>query len=176
MCIEVVSMKVNVAQLLRAEGASAHYDLQEEFPPFQFDGDDLVFESPVHVTLKVSNSGKELLASGRIQTQLRAHCSRCLEEMSYPLDLEYEDEWVSTEKATEDQLENALLFDKEQVELDERILEQIVLSLPMKFTCKPDCKGLCSHCGTNLNLGECSCSEDDIDPRLAALAKWHPAE
>ena len=169
-------MKVSVAQLLRDEGSSANYDLLEEFPPLQFDGDDLTFESPVHVTLRVSNTGKELLANGRVQTRVRAHCSRCLEEMGYPLDLEYEDEWVSAAKATDDQLENALLFEKDQIELNERILEQIVLALPMKFICKPECKGLCSHCGTNLNQAKCSCGEENIDPRLAELAKWHPVE
>jgi uncharacterized protein len=28
---------------------------------------------------------------------------------------------------------------------------------------------LCQECGANLNLGDCGCVDDRIDPRLAAL-------
>ena len=47
--------------------------------------------------------------------------------------------------------------------------EELVLSLPAKPLCKKGCKGLCQNCGQNLNLGPCSCSGDQGDPRLAAL-------
>ncbi len=35
--------------------------------------------------------------------------------------------------------------------------------------CRPDCAGLCPHCGTNLNDGACDCEEDRTDPRWDAL-------
>ncbi|MGB9809870.1 MAG: YceD family protein, partial [Caldanaerobacter sp.] len=50
-------------------------------------------------------------------------------------------------------------------------LHFVILSLPMKFLCKEDCKGLCPICGTNLNYGSCSCKREDIDPRLEVLSK-----
>jgi len=36
-------------------------------------------------------------------------------------------------------------------------------------TCREDCKGLCPHCGQNLNEGQCSCSVTLEEPRWAAL-------
>jgi uncharacterized protein len=41
--------------------------------------------------------------------------------------------------------------------------------LPLKITCREDCKGLCPHCGKNLNQEACSCNVPREDPRWAAL-------
>ncbi len=30
--------------------------------------------------------------------------------------------------------------------------EQVLLAVPLKAICREDCKGLCPHCGKNLNL------------------------
>ena len=46
--------------------------------------------------------------------------------------------------------------------------EEFILDMDMKFLCREDCKGLCSTCGKNLNLGPCGCRKE-IDPRFAVL-------
>jgi uncharacterized protein len=43
------------------------------------------------------------------------------------------------------------------------------LALPMKPLCRQECKGLCPHCGTNLNTEQCQCQTAWEDPRLAGL-------
>ena len=47
--------------------------------------------------------------------------------------------------------------------------EEFVLALPVNPLCVQDCKGLCSHCGTNLNEGSCTCVNTEEDPRMAVL-------
>ena len=54
-------------------------------------------------------------------------------------------------------------------ELEEIAVEQLYLNLPLKPICTPSCKGLCAECGTNRNLGGCTCVTEDVDPRLAPL-------
>ena len=49
------------------------------------------------------------------------------------------------------------------------VLNDIYLALPLKALCKEDCKGLCQNCGANLNLGQCSCNQEDLDLRFSAL-------
>jgi uncharacterized protein len=39
----------------------------------------------------------------------------------------------------------------------------------MRPLCKPDCKGLCPHCGIDLNVEQCNCADADVDERMAAL-------
>ena len=58
-----------------------------------------------------------------------------------------------------------------QLDLDELIRADILLELPTKFLCSPDCKGLCPKCGRNLNEGPCGCNTHQMDPRLEVLKK-----
>lgn len=172
MCIGVDNMKVNVAQVRNREGGSGSFDLVEDFSSFDLGTEALSFQAPVHVQFQVNHTSKALLVAGTIHTELKAMCGRCLETFVYPLSLSFQDEWVFRAQATEDQRETALLLDKDEVEINERIFEQIVLALPMKFICSAECQGLCPTCGANRNLKPCHCGENNVDPRLAALAKW----
>lgn len=165
-------MKVNVAQVRRNESGTAYFELTEDFSSFESELDGVSFAAPVHVHLQVNNTGKSLLVEGKIHTEVKAQCGLCLESFTYPIDQDYEDEWVFSPQATEEQMETALLFDRDEIEINERILEQIVLALPMRFICSHECKGLCPICGVNRNTKSCDCVEDKIDPRLAALAQW----
>ena len=53
--------------------------------------------------------------------------------------------------------------------LEDAVREQVLLSLPDRSLCREDCKGLCPHCGANLNETTCNCGEQQSDPRWAAL-------
>ena len=172
MCIGVITVKVNVAQVRLRDNGSVRYELTEDFSPFDLGSEALSFAAPVHVQIEVNNTNRAMLAKGTISTKLQAMCGRCLESFIYPLNLTYLDEWVFRTQATEELLETALILDKDEVDITERIFEQIVLALPMKFICSAECQGLCPSCGANRNLNPCHCGESVIDPRLAELAKW----
>lgn len=47
------------------------------------------------------------------------------------------------------------------------ILEQ----LPPRIVCREDCRGLCPHCGADLNAGDCDCAPQHSDPRWGPLAE-----
>jgi DUF177 domain-containing protein len=51
------------------------------------------------------------------------------------------------------------------------IRDVVGVELPFAPVCRPDCRGLCGRCGGDLNLGECTCVEPDIDPRWAGLGE-----
>lgn len=55
------------------------------------------------------------------------------------------------------------------LDLEELILSDILLELPTKLLCKEDCKGLCPHCGCNLNHQSCDCNKAYHDPRWDVL-------
>lgn len=60
----------------------------------------------------------------------------------------------------------------EKIDLGEVVREQLYLALPMKPLCQEDCKGLCPVCGVNRNRETCTCQQEWVDPRMAALAEW----
>ncbi len=68
----------------------------------------------------------------------------------------------------EDDLGTAFYRD-ETIDLGELVREQLYLALPMKPLCSDSCRGLCPHCGTNLNRGACDCRTEWRDPRFEKL-------
>ena len=74
----------------------------------------------------------------------------------------------------EDELEDVILYENDELNLEEYIWSQVVSSLPMKTLCSNDCKGLCPTCGVDLNTQSCDCMGNTIDPRLEKLKELFP--
>jgi uncharacterized protein len=55
------------------------------------------------------------------------------------------------------------------VDLREAIREQWLLTVPAYALCRSECRGLCRHCGADLNAGSCDCAQADSDSRWDAL-------
>ena len=105
-------------------------------------------------------------------------CARCVDPVEVPLagefDLLFRPENADAEAGeraiTEDETEIGY-YGKVGLLLEDVVREQVLLSLPGRTLCKPDCKGLCAHCGQNLNAKSCNCAESAglNDPRWSAL-------
>jgi uncharacterized protein len=54
------------------------------------------------------------------------------------------------------------------VDLRPVIREQWLLNVPSFAQCRPDCRGICATCGTDLNAGACECAPA-ADSRWEAL-------
>lgn len=126
----------------------------------------------------------QIRVNGSLQTKIELVCARCLEpvveDVSRDFDLFYrplnganppgrakpEEEirlkWDDTEIG---------FFQGEGLFLADVLAEQVLLAIPMKVICRSDCRGLCPHCGANLNHDECRCETHAADPRLAPLAR-----
>jgi len=63
-----------------------------------------------------------------------------------------------------------------RVDVSDQVWESLILSLPEKVLCSPDCRGICPICGRNMNKGECTCSRESVDPRFEILAGQEPSE
>lgn len=103
-------------------------------------------------------------------------CARCLEAVDLPLEGEF-DLLFRPESADAESGERAITEDETEIGyygksgllLEDVVREQVLLTLPGRTLCRPDCRGLCAHCGQNLNAEQCSCSETAVDPRWNAL-------
>ncbi len=103
-------------------------------------------------------------------------CARCLEPVEVPLEGSF-DLLFRPEDADAEAGERAITEDETEIGyygtsgllLEDVVREQVLLSLPGRTLCKEDCKGLCPHCGQNLNTGSCDCAHTVSDPRWNAL-------
>jgi len=120
--------------------------------------------------------GSKAHVRGDISADVEVICTRCVEPVELHLEIPFDDVFVDeSEEPRDDELEIAdaaldeSLVAGGSVDLGEVVHEQIILALPETVFCTEDCKGLCDKCGTNLNLLDCNCKDDEIDPRWAAL-------
>lgn len=109
-----------------------------------------------------------LLAEGLLDTALDGECGRCLAAVAFPLMIQLDDLTFALPQASSKVSEYRIL---EHGWIDFRLAlrEQILLNIPLTLLCRPDCRGLCSQCGEDLNNGTCDCAEQNIDPRLEVL-------
>ncbi|MDR1321506.1 MAG: DUF177 domain-containing protein [Gracilibacteraceae bacterium] len=164
-------MKIDLTELKNQPGAAAVFALTQEFPAGWLERDGCFLHSPVTLEAEVRNAGPSFSVGARVTAELKVICDLCLAETVQPISFSFDDEWAPAERAAgaaQEQLDTTLFFAKDEVELDDRLREFFLLHLPMRFVCRPDCRGLCPSCGADLNAGECDCRRE-TDPRLTAL-------
>ena len=125
------------------------------------------FKSPVTVTATASNRASLVTLALNCRFDYQRSCDRCGEQCTVEQNMNFAHKLAQTlvDEGNDDYIETPDFT----IELDEVVISDILLSLPQKFLCSEDCKGLCSKCGKNLNLGDCGCDKREIDPRLAIL-------
>lgn len=158
---------------------SAHEHVERRYEPSMFPPEGEGFRVVSPVTLVFDSDKQEIgryRLAGRVEGTLGLTCSRCLEPFRLPVDTSFDLRYVPRTQNTgegereieEDDLTTAYYAD-EHIDLGQLMAEQFQLALPMKPLCTENCRGLCPHCGTNLNTGTCNCRQTWEDPRLAGL-------
>lgn len=79
-------------------------------------------------------------------------CDRCLADLE--LEIEVDDSYYLFPENTPDV---DYFYKGDFIETDDFVREIVLMNMPDKILCKEDCKGLCSKCGCDLNLGKCRC-------------------
>ncbi len=136
---------------------------------------DYRFPAPLKVEGEIVGTAGYLRLTACLSAPYESFCARCLSDVSGEFSFTFE-RTVSTRsqlaELDEAELDDYVLAENGFVEPDELLLEFFELSLPLRVLCQEDCRGLCQHCGQNLNHGECTCQKTEVDPRLAPLQKW----
>ena len=131
---------------------------------------------PIGLDLRLESVMEGVLITGEVEATATGACVRCLEEVTSPVDLRFQELFVYADRAAhhrevaggddEDELHE---LDGDDADLEPVLRDAVVPSLPFQPVCHEDCPGLCAECGARL--------EDDpghhheaIDPRWSALA------
>jgi uncharacterized protein len=161
-------------------------DFAEDFAPGVIDlgaevKQDSVVKTSGRAQLVEEHHGKhqiiqDIRIKGELSTCLELPCARCLEQVKQDIQRNFELLYrpLGADAGREELSVTAAeaevgYYQGEGVLLEDVLREQILLEVPLKVICREDCKGLCAHCGKNLNEGSCSCAEPIEDPRWAAL-------
>ena len=156
-------MRCSVKDLLKNDGEIAEVGGTLEYEMLENNGDEIYFTTPISFSGELKNENGEIFTSGDIEFDYKVRCHRCGEEIVRSEKIQV-NEIFSSESSDE-----KYLVVGETLDLENMIIDNIRLSLPVKFLCSDDCKGICTKCGINLNNGQCSCKEEKVDSRLEVL-------
>ncbi len=121
---------------------------EEEMDPDDLDIDIGVmhFPEPILVKGEAWKTEDDLTVNVHLEGDRVMTCSLCLEEFNNVFEKDI-----------------TLHYDikgLDSVTLDPDLRDEILLEHPIRVLCKPDCKGLCSFCGANLNDEPCDCKPE----------------
>lgn len=140
------------------------YESKED--SFFFDNEKIEFASNLIVNGNIEYDAGLIILRGKVKTNLKLTCSRCLDTFIYPIDIDIEERFTNDDSNLD---EDVIFVKGDEIDITEIVENAIISSLPIKKLCKEDCKGLCQKCGCNLNHETCSCENDDVDIRFAGL-------
>ena len=133
---------VNVAQLLKEPtGSSRSYDAAEIIKGEAGDS--------IQGSIALTHAGQGILVQGKLSAQVELVCSRCLKPFPYSLNFSLEEEFLPTIDVSSglplslpEESEGFTIDGNHILDLGEVIRQYILLNLPMKPLCQPDCAGI----------------------------------
>lgn len=126
---------------------------------------------PLEVHLQAQQAAHDVVVLGRMEGEAEVACRRCLASVNMPIEQEVTlvfREGVSQVDAEAEEI-YSLPVRGHEVDLSGAIREHFLLAVPEFVECREACRGLCPHCGVNMNETTCNCTTKQADERWAAL-------
>lgn len=167
-------MDMNVSQLLRESiGSTREYDIDNVID-ITGEGKE---KNRVAGHCSLMRTQRSILVRCNLVTDIELSCSRCLNRFRQPLKVKFNEEFFPTldlqtgeELPPPEEASSFTIDEHHTLDLTEAIRQYLLIAVPMKPLCRPECAGICPTCGKNLNKGKCDCPSDNIDPRWSRLA------
>jgi uncharacterized protein len=130
----------------------------------------------VELEVRMESVVEGVLATGQVRSTATGVCVRCLEQVELELEVPFQELFAYADRAahhhevaTEDDDDDEYTLDGDLMDLESLVRDAVVTALPFQPVCRPDCPGLCPHCGARL-ADDPDHQHDLIDPRWSALA------
>jgi uncharacterized protein len=162
-------MIINVLQAKKAVGNRQTFEFITSAEQLAIEGETPWMDSVIQVVGELINNGRVLVINGIISAIAQYQCSCCLEDFTVAMKIPFSDNYQQTNDEALDSEADLTYYSGDEIDLTDLVRESLILAEPIKCVCSENCRGLCHHCGINLNTAECDCQSKLIDPRLAVL-------
>jgi uncharacterized protein len=137
-------LQVNVSQMLKGPVGETRIVAVDD--DVALDGESL---SRVSGEAKLTRTNRSILVQADLDTGVLVDCARCLERFTCPLHIRIEEEYFPTMDARsgitlpEPEEAEAFIIDEGlTLDLTDAIRQYLLLAIPMKPLCQPDCPGI----------------------------------
>lgn len=168
-----------IIDLINLEKSPFDFEFSLDKSEIDLAGENVKPKDAVKVKGRLTKQAAQTNVEGVISADVEIDCARCLQPVEKTLEVPFRVSYITPEydsEAKEVELRgedlDIAVYEGDQINLTELVREQILLNLPTQIFCREDCEGFCENCGSNLNLTNCVCKDEEIDPRWAALKNF----
>lgn len=119
--------------------------------------------TPIEIDVRLEGLHEGILATGEVTTTASGECVRCLDALTLPVEVEFQELFAYSPDEAFD-----FAVRDDHVDLEPVVRDAVVLSLPFQPVCRPDCPGLDPVTGEKRS-GLPEEQRSATDPRWAAL-------
>lgn len=149
-------MELFVKDAFKRVGETFPFKIEQKVSDTEFDKRQVRFSKPVCIEGSYVFDGKAFSVSGAIDAVLESVCARCNEPFEERITIRFSERFVRQGTRMSD--DEVYEYAGDRIELEQAVMDNLFLHIPLASICKEDCRGLCPDCGVNLNTTECSCS------------------
>jgi len=160
-------IEVDVRELLAHPGSSRTHRLDRSVDGIRLELAGMPEGAAVRGDLLLESVVEGVLVSGPLRGPLTLTCARCLTEFDGSFDVRVQELFVAPGR--EAGPDDYVVTSEGVIDLEPLVRDNVLPALPFSPLHAPGCLGLCERCGGNRNLGECSCTDEPVDARWAAL-------
>ena len=155
-------MKLDITKGIQRKGVSMDVELTDVWGEDRWNGDTISYAGPVTFSGAYMLADETVIVRGTASADISSNCARCAGPAMTHIEAELEEAYVrdTGDERMEDLDEDTYTYSGHVLELDDAVRTALLLELPSRILCKEDCRGLCSQCGQDLNINECSCQKD----------------
>ena len=151
-------MKIDLTRTIDSVGESFEFEFSEKLPDFEYNGTDYQVAEPITVKGLYHLGDSEVTVSAFVDASVIAPCDRCLVDTKIAISVQMNETFTLVDS------EDTYQYSANTLVLDQAVIDNVVLNMPMHILCREDCKGLCHYCGKDLNKDNCEC---DIESKKA---------
>jgi uncharacterized metal-binding protein YceD (DUF177 family) len=118
--------------LIESVGFGRSYKISGETPPLA----SVRLTQPVRGEVSITRLEDGLLVRGQLATAVELECHRCLRTFERPAEIRFDQ--IYAQDPDDDQLP----IEAGQIDLAPLIEQEVILGLPIKILCQPDCQGI----------------------------------
>jgi uncharacterized protein len=125
--------------------------------------------TPLELDVRLESLHDGILVSADIATSASGECVRCLDPVTLPVEVEFQELFAYSPDEAFD-----FAVRDDHVDLEPVVRDAVVLALPFQPVCRPDCPGLDPETGEKLADHPERPAREVLDPRWAALEGFTP--
>ncbi len=162
------SIRIRIPDDIFSPAENVHFEGSIEPFVLKVGFDKYVFSDCLTWKTDITNTGDAFVVQGSVIGVAKSVCARCLKDIQIPVNGEIEGYFLISEEGSHvpddmDEDEFDILPDDHTIDMDVLINAAILCEMPLIPLCDENCKGLCPHCGADLNITTCDCAKTEID-------------